>query len=84
MMSHGMSALLLTSAAGYWVLTASGKEKGRVKMLGQYLGFLIIILTLAATASQIYCYAKMKGYCPSGGRMACPFTGKSAPMQPSQ
>lgn len=88
MMGHGMSVLLVTSAVGYWTLTSAGREKGRVKTLGQYLGLLIIVLSLAAGACRAYymvkaCQAgKMGGY---GAAKNCPFTG--APMgsaQPAQ
>ena len=78
MMGHGISVLLVTSAVGYWTLTAAGKEKGRVKTLGQYLGLLIIVLSLFGAASKIYCavqachasggYLSGKG-CPWGGKM---------------
>lgn len=64
MMMQGVSVLLLTSAAGYWVLTASGREKGRIKMLGQVLGLLIVVLSVAGTACKLY----------------CTFTGTSCPM----
>jgi len=84
MMGHGMSVLLVTSAVGYWTLTAAGKEKGRVKTLGQYLGLLIIVLSLASAACKISYAVKA---CQMGGGMYgnCPFTGKPAgSSQPAQ
>jgi len=77
MMGHGMSVLLVTSAVGYWTLTAAGKEKGRIKTLGQYLGLLIIVLSLASAASKVACAVKA---CQMSGGMYgnCPFTGKPA------
>jgi hypothetical protein len=76
MMGHGMSVLLITSAVGYWTLTSAGREKGRVKTLGQYLGLLIIVLSLAAGACKAYYTVKA---CQMGGGMyskACPFGSK--------
>ncbi|MDO8730701.1 MAG: hypothetical protein Q7J69_05940 [Candidatus Omnitrophota bacterium] len=67
---------MVTSAVGYWTLTAAGKEKGRVKTLGQYLGFLIIVLSLAGAALKVACSVQA---CKAGGGMYsknCPFTGK--------
>ncbi len=81
MMEHGISVLLVTSAVGYWTLTAAGKEKGRVKTLGQYLGLLIIVLSLASAACKVAYAVKA---CQMGGGMygKCPFTG--SPMGSSQ
>ena len=82
MIGHGMSILLVTSAVGYWTLTSAGREKGRVKTLGQYLGFLIIVLSLASAACKTYC-AVTGSPCPPFGKMGkgCPFTGQSMPPQ---
>ena len=77
MMGHGISVLLVTSAAGYWTLTAAGKEKGRVKTLGQYLGLLIIVLSLFGAASKIYC--AVQACQASGGYLSgkgCPWGSK--------
>lgn len=72
-MIHGISVPLITSAVGYWVLTTSEKEKGRVKKLGQWLGLLTIVIGLAGTALQITSIAKA---CRARGYgMNCPFTG---------
>ena len=77
MMGHGISVLLVTSAVGYWTLTTAGKEKGRVKTLGQYLGLLIIVLSLFSAASKIYCAVQA---CQAGGGYfggkGCPWGGK--------
>ena len=81
-MGHGMSVLLVTSAVGYWTLTSAGKEKGRVKLLGQYLGLLIIVLSLASGACKMYCamracQASHGGY--FGGK-GCPWSKKMSGM----
>jgi hypothetical protein len=85
MMGHGISVLLVTSAVGYWTLIAAGKEKGRVKTLGQYLGLLIIVLSLASAACKVYYTVQA---CQASGGMYgknCPFTGKpTGSSQPAQ
>ncbi|MBI3312525.1 MAG: hypothetical protein HYZ88_03260 [Candidatus Omnitrophica bacterium] len=80
MMGHGVSALLVTAAVGYWVLTHAEKEKqGGVRKLGQYLGLLIIIVSVFGAACKIY--YQINGYPPGRmgmmGKMACPMTGKA-------
>ncbi len=70
-MLGGKSLLLISLAVGYYVLLAAGKEKKQDKLLGQVIGWLIIVLS----ALGIWCYAQQ---CittiQSGG--PCPFTGK--------
>ena len=72
MLAHGISATLIASAVGYWVLTIAGKEKGRVQKLGQFLGVFILLVSLASAACKIACavQACQAGY--SSGK-ACPF-----------
>ncbi len=77
-MMHGLSGLLLSAAAGYWVFTHAAKEKGRVRTLGQLLGLLIIGVSVGMAGFKIYC--KVTG-CPPG-KVFCPFTGKTAPPAP--
>ena len=87
MMGHGMSALLITSAVGYWTLTSAGKEKGRVKTLGQYLGLLIIVVSMLGAACRGYFAVKACQMGGMGGGMYgknCPFTGKPMGSQPAQ
>ena len=86
MMGHGVSVLLITSAIGYWVLTQAHKEKGNLRKLGQILGLLIIAASVAGAACKIACAVQAcnasGGY--GAGKMACPFTGRSAPAQPAK
>ena len=78
-MVHGISLLMLSAVAGYWVLTLAAKEKGRVKTLGNALGFLIIVISVLAFA----CKVKTCSYGMRGG--ACPFVGKMmAPVSDSK
>ena len=71
----GCSLGLIALAVGYFVLVQANKEKGRMKSLGQLIGVLIMV----AAALSSLCVAKYKmGNCPlTGGKMMCPFTGKS-------
>ena len=75
-MMHGVSVLLISAAAGYWVLTLSDKERGRVKQLGQWLGLAIIVISVVGAGCKLYCMMKSQGMgMPSG--MSCPFTKKT-------
>ena len=78
MYTHGISALLITSAAGYWVLTAAGREKSRLKMLGQYLGLLIILISVLGAAGYV---ARSVRACKMGGYGVCPFSSKGGMMK---
>ena len=87
MMGHGISVLLITSAVGYWTLTSAGREKGRIKTLGQYLGFLIIVLSVAASACKLYCAFSGAACPPFMGKMGgkvCPMTGQPIGSAPAQ
>lgn len=76
MLLHGISGLLIAAAAGYWVLTVSQKERGRVKQLGQWLGLVIVLVSVAGAACKLYytLTCQVTDACPSGPK--CPFTGK--------
>ena len=87
MMGHGISVLLITSAVGYWTLTSAGREKGRVKTLGQYLGFLIIVLSVAGAACKLYCAFSGTACPPFMSKMVgkvCPMTGQPIGSAPAQ
>ncbi len=71
-MVHSIGILMISAAAGYWVLTLAAKEKGRVKMLGKVLGLVIILVSVLGSACKI-CYFMN---CSRGMKGACPFTGK--------
>jgi len=84
-MTHGVSSLLISAAAGYWVLTHAAKEKGQTKKYGKLLGLLIIVLSIGGAACKIYYQVTNcppgKYFCPIGGKMGmktCPMTGQSA------
>ena len=76
-MMHGVSLLLISAAAGYWVLTMADKERGRVKQLGQWLGLAIVVISVFGAGCKLWCmYGSDKMGMPAG--MACTF-GKKAP-----
>lgn len=68
--------MLISAAAGYWVLTISEKERGRVKTLGQWLGLLIIVVSVVGAGCKLYCMMGSGGMGMPGG-MACPFVKKA-------
>ena len=76
MMGGGIGALLIASAAGYWVLTQAGKERGREKQIGRLLGLLIIVVSLGGALYKVYVLSACRG-------MACPVTGKGLMRMPS-
>lgn len=72
MMGHGIAALLLSTAAGYWVLERSAAQKGQLRKVGLLLGSLIVIGSLLAAAADV-CYL--------GGRSECPLFGQKMGMK---
>ena len=73
-MIGGVAMQLISSAAGYWVLTQASKEKGRVRQIGQFLGLFIIVVSLVGASCKLYYLSKMSGLCPPGA--TCPFMKK--------
>lgn len=85
MMITGIAPLLVASAAGYWVLTNASKEKGRMKKLGQILGLIIVVVSMAGAACKVY---YLVSACQSGmamsGKAACPFPFFASPAPASK
>ncbi|MBI4355410.1 MAG: hypothetical protein HY597_03020 [Candidatus Omnitrophica bacterium] len=82
-----MAGLLLISAAsGYWVLERASREKGTLKAVGQWVGAIIIFVSLTGVFCGVYTIAKNRGWCPLPGKMgACPFMGTpDAPPAPKR
>ncbi len=81
-MTHGIAPLLISAAAGYWVVTQAAGQKARMKKLGQILGWGIVLVSVLGASCKLYALATGqpmgKMYCPIGGKI-CPFTGKSMP-----
>ena len=81
MMSHGVALLLLSAAAGYWVLERAEGQKKNLKQIGQLVGGLIIVISLLGVACKVYYLMKgTKMVCPSG--MGCPFMSRPQQQQP--
>ena len=72
--------LLISAAAGYWVLERAHREKGGLKTVGQWLGAIIIVVSLTGVFCTVYTVAKSRGWCPWPGKMGCPVMG--APTAP--
>jgi hypothetical protein len=76
---------LIAASAGYWVLTHASKERGRVKRLGQWLGMIIIVVSLCGAAFKLYlfsaCWGQGKAFISCTGGKACPLLNKPCPMQ---
>lgn len=71
---HGVAVLLVSAAAGYWVLAQSGGQKGGVRKLGQYLGVAIILISVVGAACKIYSIVTCYGT-GMGKSAMCPMTG---------
>ena len=84
MMGHGISGLLISAAAGYWVLAQSSGQKGRVKTLGQWLGLLIIVVGIAGAACKAYCFVAGDKCMISPAGKACSFGGRMGAPAPAQ
>ena len=71
---------LVIIAVGYWVLTMAANQKGRLKKLGNWLGGLIIVVSLAGLIcsavfrAKKYCKYSKDGSCSIA---ACPFKGQA-------
>ncbi|MBI4227429.1 MAG: hypothetical protein HY600_04025 [Candidatus Omnitrophica bacterium] len=80
-MGHGVAVLLVSAAAGYWVLGQSEHQKAGVKKLGQYLGVAIILVSVIGAACKIYSIVTCYGG-GMGKAAVCPMTGKPLPSTP--
>lgn len=80
-MVHGVAPLLISAAAGYWVLVQASKEKGQMKGIGQWLGVILIVISLTGAACKVYYLISggMSAFCPPG--KACPFMGSGKGSQ---
>ncbi len=77
MMGTGTAALLVSAAAGYWVLErAQTHTTGALKRVGQFIGWAIILSSFFCLVLCAQCAGQGKG--GYGGKSWCPFT-KSAP-----
>lgn len=76
-MIGGTGLLLLSAAAGYWVLERSASHnKGNLKRVGQVVGWFMILASILGVVCKVYYLST----CPPGSTM-CPFTAKGAAPQ---
>ena len=87
MVTHQIVAYLISLAVGYWILTLSEKEKGKNKTIGQVIGWIIIVVSLAGPlcigACHLLCRTQSgscsySSCCPGDGHgmSSCPEMGK--------
>lgn len=69
-MAYGSGVLLISAAVGYFVLERAAKHKGGLQRVGQVLGWVIIVVSLAGVACRTWWVSKWAGglkagyYCP--------------------
>ncbi len=87
MIQGTVGTLLLAAAAGYWVLLQAKSEKKNLKRAGQYIGWIIIVISLVGMTCKVWTVALCRtGLCPmkscpthpAPGDKMCPFTSKSS------
>ena len=64
-MTGWTSGLLLSAAAGYWVLERAENHKRGLRRVGRWLGGAIILVALIGVACRVASYAT--GECPGRG-----------------
>ena len=90
---HGDAGMLLVSAAaGYWVLERAQAQKKGLKRAGRVIGWAIVLVSLIGVACRIWTIAMCQtgasgmGLCPlqpkKSGGMVCPLMPKSSMSQP--
>ncbi len=75
-----IGSLLIAAGFGYVVFAyATKKERGRMRKLGQSIGLIMIVSSLALSALKLYKMCSV--YCGTGGKGGyhCPFTPKGFP-----
>ena len=77
-MMGGKGLLLIALGVGYFVLLAASKEKKQVKLLGQILGWGIIVLAILG----IWCYFQQCFTSGMTGKGSCPFSNKMVEPSP--
>ena len=82
MVGTGTAALLVSAAAGYWVLErAQTHTKGALKRVGQLVGWAIILCSFFCLLWCAQCAGMWRGY---GGKGMCPFTRTGPPTTSTQ
>ena len=82
-MVQGAGVLLLSAVAGYWALERSASHKGNLKNVGQLVGWVVIVVSLAGVACRVLSVATGGGkFCPLKGSTMCPFSSKNPSSTP--
>ncbi len=81
----GIAGLLLSAAAGYWVLERAEHERGRLKTIGRVVAGLILVLSFGGVVCRFYAVTAGQ----PGGKSWCPFSQgylskETPPAQPSK
>lgn len=71
-MGHSSALLLAASAVGFLVLERADKHKGQLRGVGLLVGWLIILVSFAGVACNIFCFSSYRrggmfgkgGMCP--------------------
>lgn len=77
-MIHGVAWLLVSAAAGYWVLQQAEEQKGGLQTLGRWLGITIIAVSVVGTGLKVYKLSQIckqmlaQGICPMGDGVKAP------------
>lgn len=86
MIGHGVEMLLLSTAAGYWVLERAEAHKGQLKKVGLFLGSVIIVVSLVGIVCRVW-YLASAATCSDSmnktGRGWCPFMSKAPSSAPN-
>ena len=77
-MHHSAVELLVGTVAGYWMLERAETHKGDLKKLGRFLGWLIILASLAGMLCRVWALSSACQLGMAGKSRACPFGFKSA------
>ena len=81
MMGHSIAPLILGAIGGYWVLERSVKQKSFVRIVGQFVGLALIVVSFAGMACKIACVSggAMCDLRGGNGKKMCPYSARKAP-----
>ena len=77
-MHHSAVELLLGAVAGYWVLERAETHKGDLKRIGQFVGWLVIVASLAGMVCRVWSWTGACSLIGMGKGGTCPLGFKSA------
>ncbi len=79
---HSVGLLLLATAGGYWVLERSSTQKKGLRRVGQWLGGVIVVVSLIGVVCHIMAAAGCPLKASKGG--FCPYPSKMSPQMSPQ